>query len=127
MNFNHVLLYVSDLAKSLDFYVDKLGFALVEASSEFPYARIRSTNSDTTIALHGLEQGDRPEAPGVRLYFEVAGLDSFCQRLQERGVLLKRLPEEMPWGWRHAYLDDPDGREISLYWAGDKRLTPTGS
>jgi hypothetical protein len=26
----------------------------------------------------------------------------------------------MPWGWRHAYLNDPDGHEISLYWAGEK-------
>jgi hypothetical protein len=28
----------------------------------------------------------------------------------------------MPWGWKHAYLDDPDGHELSLYWAGKKRL-----
>jgi hypothetical protein len=28
----------------------------------------------------------------------------------------------MPWGWKHAYLDDPDGHEVSLYWAGAKRL-----
>jgi hypothetical protein len=25
-------------------------------------------------------------------------------------------------GWKHAYLDDPDGHEVSLYWAGAKRL-----
>ena len=28
----------------------------------------------------------------------------------------------MPWGWRHAYLNDPDGQEISLYWAGENRM-----
>jgi hypothetical protein len=28
----------------------------------------------------------------------------------------------MPWGWTHAYLNDPDGHEVSLYWAGVKRL-----
>jgi hypothetical protein len=28
----------------------------------------------------------------------------------------------MPWGWEHAYLNDPDGHEVSLYWAGDKRF-----
>ena len=27
------------------------------------------------------------------------------------------MPKDMPWGWRHAYLNDPDGHEISLYWA----------
>jgi hypothetical protein len=31
----------------------------------------------------------------------------------------------MPWGWRHAYLDDPDGHEVSLYWAGRKRFQKT--
>ena len=28
----------------------------------------------------------------------------------------------MPWGWRHAYLNDPEGHEISLYWAGEQRM-----
>ena len=31
----------------------------------------------------------------------------------------------MPWGWRHAYLNDPDGHEISLYWAGENRMQKT--
>jgi hypothetical protein len=31
----------------------------------------------------------------------------------------------MPWGWKHAYLDDPDGHEVSLYWAGAKRFKKT--
>ena len=31
----------------------------------------------------------------------------------------------MPWGWRHAYLNDPDGHEISLYWAGENRMKKT--
>jgi len=35
------------------------------------------------------------------------------------------MPKRMPWGWDHAYLDDPDGHEVSLYWAGTKRLRKT--
>ena len=31
----------------------------------------------------------------------------------------------MPWGWRHAYLNDPDGHEISLCWAGENRMKKT--
>ena len=31
----------------------------------------------------------------------------------------------MPWGWKHAYLDDPDGHEISLYWAAGNRMKKT--
>jgi hypothetical protein len=36
-----------------------------------------------------------------------------------------KLPRMMPWGWRHAYLNDPDGHEISLYWAGENRMKKT--
>jgi hypothetical protein len=28
-------------------------------------------------------------------------------------------------GWRHAYLNDPDAHEISLYWAGENRMKKT--
>jgi hypothetical protein len=31
----------------------------------------------------------------------------------------------MPWGWRLAYLNDPDGHEISIYWAGENRMKKT--
>jgi uncharacterized glyoxalase superfamily protein PhnB len=61
----------------------------------------------------------------VRLYFEVRDLDDFCRRLQKRGFYFTRLPTMMPWGWRHAYLNDPEGHEISLYWAGENRMQKT--
>ena len=58
----------------------------------------------------------------MRLYFEVRDLDAFCQRLRNRGFVFTQQPQMMPWGWRHAYLNDPEGREMSLYWAGDLRM-----
>ncbi|MFN0165911.1 MAG: VOC family protein [Bryobacteraceae bacterium] len=61
----------------------------------------------------------------MRLYFEVPGLDRFCRKLEAAGVTFSKPPAMMPWGWKHAYLDDPDGHEISLYWAGSKRLKKT--
>jgi hypothetical protein len=42
-----------------------------------------------------------------------------------KGVVFEQMPKDMPWGWRHAYLRDPDGRQISLYSAGAKRLGKT--
>ena len=62
---------------------------------------------------------------GVRLYFEVPDLDEFCQKLRRRGFFFTQLPQMMPWGWRHAYLNDPEGHEISLYWAGELRMKKT--
>jgi catechol 2,3-dioxygenase-like lactoylglutathione lyase family enzyme len=122
MKFNHVMVYVSDVAKAVDFYAGTLGLVVIEDMIAHGYARLRSPDSDTTIALHGLNEGNTADAPGIRLYFEVERLDEFCKQLEARGVIVKQPPREMPWGWRHAYLDDPDGHEVSLYWAGEQRL-----
>ena len=90
------------------------------------YARLRSPHGESTIALHLAEPGHEPARNGgMRLYFEVKELDKFCQALETAGVKLSQPPKVMPWGWRHAYLDDPDGNEVSLYWAGMKRLRKT--
>lgn len=63
-----------------------------------------------------------PSQEGIRLYFEVKELDEFCNELASNGVKFDQMPADMPWGWKHAYLRDPDGHELSLYWAGEKRL-----
>lgn len=120
--FNHAMIYVRDPGPAVHFYMDLLGFELID---EYPgvYARLRAPNGDGTIALHKLEPGaSMPEGQGIRLYFEVEDLQGFCKRLEDAGVRFTQLPKMMPWGWEHAYLDDPDGYEISLYHAGAKRL-----
>jgi uncharacterized glyoxalase superfamily protein PhnB len=45
-----------------------------------------------------------------------------CSALERAGVEFTKPPAPQPWGWAHAYLDDPDGHEISLYYAGKQRL-----
>lgn len=121
LEFNHAMIYVRDRDRALRFYAGELGFRLVE---KLPgYARLRSPGGRTTIALHELGEGVRSvRSEGIRLYFETRHLERFCARLARRGVRFKQMPQRMPWGWMHAYLDDPDGHEISLYWAGAKRF-----
>jgi catechol 2,3-dioxygenase-like lactoylglutathione lyase family enzyme len=120
------MIYTTRLPEALGFYRDALGFRVVDM---YPgaYARLTSPAGGTTIALHVVDDGQVMEArtEGLRLYFEVQGLDSFCDALARRGVTIDKMPEDMPWGWRHAYLRDPDGHEISLYWAGKARFAKT--
>jgi len=126
LEFNHAMIYVAELDRSLAFYRDVLGFKVIET---YPgaYARLRSPSGTTSIALHVLEKGQGldPKLEGMRLYFEVKGLDTFCDALKAKGVAFLQPPKDMPWGWRHAYLGDPDGHQISLYWAGARRFKPT--
>jgi uncharacterized glyoxalase superfamily protein PhnB len=89
------------------------------------YAHMRAPGGNGTIALHQSGPGASVSSDGVRLYFEVHDLDDFCRELQQKGFHITQLPRMMPWGWRHAYLNDPDGHEMSLYWAGENRMKKT--
>ena len=128
LTFNHAMVYSKDVDRCLVFYRDLLGFKLIEDfrhEGKSLYARLRAPGGDGTIALHQASTGAPVGSEGVRLYFEVAELDDFCRKLQKKGFYITQLPRMMPWGWRHAYLNDPDGHEISLYWAGANRMKKT--
>ena len=128
LTFNHAMIYVKDVERGLRFYRDLMGFKLIEDfrfEGQPVYARLRAPGGDGTIALHLAGPGVSLASDGVRLYFEVRELDEFCRKLQQKGFYITQLPRMMPWGWRHAYLNDPDGHEISLYWAGENRMQKT--
>jgi catechol 2,3-dioxygenase-like lactoylglutathione lyase family enzyme len=125
LTFNHAMIYVKDVQRALGFYRDLMGFKLIEDfryEGTPVYARLRAPGGDGTIALHQAGPGASLVSEGVRLYFEVRDLDDFCRKLMQRGFYITQMPRMMPWGWRHAYLNDPDGHEISLYWAGENRM-----
>jgi catechol 2,3-dioxygenase-like lactoylglutathione lyase family enzyme len=128
LTFNHAMIYAKDVERGLHFYRDLMGFKLIEDfryEGRSVYARLRAPGGDGTIALHQAGPGVPISSEGVRLYFEVGDLDGFCRKLQQKGFYITQLPHLMPWGWRHAYLNDPDGHEISLYWAGENRMQKT--
>ena len=107
LTFSHAMVYVRELAPALHFYAGLLGFKEIEVYHN-AYARLRPASGQGTIALHLIEPGKTlpPEMESVYI-----SSTSFTQ-----------LPKMMPRGWKHAYLNDPDGHEVSLYWVGRKRL-----
>jgi len=128
LDFNHAMVYARDVERSLRFYSDLLGMKKVDEfryEGKPIYARLHAQEGEGTIALHQLGPGASTASDGVRLYFETPDLDDFCRSLQAKGVYLTQFPKLMPWGWKHAYLDDPDGHEISLYWAAGGRMKKT--
>ncbi len=128
LTFNHAMIYCKDVQRALDFYRGWMGFRLLDDfkyEGKVVYARMHAPGGDGTIALHQAGPGASVTSDGVRLYFEVRELDDFCRKMQKRGFYFTQLPTMMPWGWRHAYLNDPEGHEISLYWAGENRMQKT--
>jgi catechol 2,3-dioxygenase-like lactoylglutathione lyase family enzyme len=126
--FNHAMVYSANVQRALGFYRDLLGFKVIDEfrhEGTILYARLRAPGNDGTIAVHMAGPGTPLTSDGVRLYFEIRDVDGFCHKLQAKGFYITQMPRMMPWGWRHAYLNDPDGHEISVYWAGENRMKKT--
>ncbi|HZU22045.1 MAG TPA: VOC family protein, partial [Terriglobales bacterium] len=122
------MIYCRDVERSLAFYAKMFGFKVVDQfryEGKVVYARLVAPAGQGTIALHQAAPGAAVSSEGVRLYFEIRDLEAMCEKLKRAGVYFTQMPQLMPWGWRHAYLDDPDSHEISLYWAGKNRLEKT--
>jgi hypothetical protein len=51
-------------------------------------------------------------------------LDEYVADLQTKGIAFTELPNDKPWLWREAHLQDLDGNRLILFWAGENRKNP---
>lgn len=120
MNLNQVTIPVTNVEQSISFY-QQIGLRLIVKALPH-YARFECPEGDATFSLHQVEQ--RPNTEGIWIYFEIAALDIYVQKLTEKGIGFEELPEDKPWLWREARLKDPDGNQLILYFAGANRKNP---
>lgn len=122
MRLNQVTAPASDLEVSIAFY-QLLGLRLIVKSPH--YARFELPKGEATFSLH-LVEGPIPRANTPQLYFEVSdvGLDAQFERLKAAGIAFEREPVAQSWLWREAWLRDPAGNSICLYYAGENRRFP---
>lgn len=116
MKVNYVIIFVSDMDRSVSFYRDVVGLPLKFASpgwSEF-------TTEGATLALHMTEPGppgsgeSLPQPAGTcRPGLRVSDLDEFHQKMGAREVACVQEPETV-FGSRVAQYRDPDGLVISV-------------
>ena len=119
MNLNQVTVAVTDVPRAIAFY-QRLGLRLIVDSLP-DYARFVCPDGQASFSLSREAQ----VVPGSTLvYFECGELDAEVVRLQAEGLAFEQLPQDQPWLWREAYLRDPDGNRICLYYAGANRLNP---
>lgn len=120
MNLNQVTVPSTDVARAVEFY-KRLG--LVQIVESLPkYARFVCPDGDTTFSIHLADQTDGKG--GVVVYFECDDLDERVAHLKQAGIEFESDPVDQSWLWREAYLRDPDGNLICLYYAGENRLNP---
>ena len=116
MRINYVIIFVSDMKRSVAFYRDVLGLRLKFESpgwTEF-------ATDGATLALHYSEQPNpdankHTHAPAghCRPGFGVADLDEFHQKMVEKNVPCIEQPKEV-FGNRIAQYADPDGQAFSV-------------
>lgn len=122
---NHAVLYVRDVARSVAFYRDALGFQPLEDMDVIPGAAfLRATGSTNDHDLGLFEVGADADASGagrgtVGLYhlaWEVDTLDELeriAGRLQELGALAGASDHSTT---KALYAKDPDGLEFEVSW-----------
>ena len=100
-----------DYPRSRAFYVEKLGFRVVEEGGDPPRFGIFERRQSVLFvdAWHG---GPAPSRGGWAAYLHVAGLDALCAELRDAGAPLTRPIERTVYGMREFEVTDPDGNVI---------------
>ena len=111
---DYLVIYVSDMARSVAFYRDTLGLPVRFSApgwTEF-------NTGGTTIALHKQIAGEarvaEPAAGQATLSFAVDDLQQAYETLKAEGVEFSLAPQKQVSGITLATLRDPDGFRIGL-------------
>ncbi len=112
-------LTVDDLAVSLDWYRDVLGFHVAQEMShegKLVGASVRAGSVEMLLIQDDFAKGrERKKGQGLRLYCTTAmDLDQLAEAIVERGGALAQEPRDEPWGARDFAVTDPDGFQISI-------------
>jgi uncharacterized glyoxalase superfamily protein PhnB len=112
-------LTVDDLAASLAWYRDVLGFIVAEEMRQegrLMGVRLKAGSVDFLLVQDDFAKGrDRQKGVGFRLYgFTGQDIDQLAAAVRERGGQLAHEPRDQPWGAREFAVIDPDGFQISI-------------
>jgi uncharacterized glyoxalase superfamily protein PhnB len=110
-------LTVDDLAKSIAWYRDAIGFTVEREHERNGKMVAASLKAGSIQILLGQDDGakgmDRVKGAGFSLQFTTAqNIDDLANRLKAYGATLESEPMDMPWGVRAFRVVDPDGFKL---------------
>jgi lactoylglutathione lyase len=124
LRFGYTILYVEDVARSLDFYERALGLERRFLHESGDYGELETGATALAFATHELAASNIPGVfngigeNGGRPPFEVCFVTEDVQgaygRAVEAGADAVTEPTTKPWGQDVAYLRDPDGNLIEI-------------
>jgi len=119
---NHAVLYVSDVARTIDFYENALDFRVISSFPGGAFFQAPGSTNDHDLGVFEIGREAGPSAAGrgtVGLYhlaWEVETLDDLerlAHRLSDRGALVGASDHGTT---KSLYAKDPDGLEFEVVW-----------
>jgi len=120
MNLNQVTIYSEKPVETVEFF-EKLGLRRIVDSLP-RYGRLECPDGESTLSVHIAD--DVVVTNNIVLYFDCENLDETVAELKTKGLAFDEDPTDREWLWRQAYLRDPNGNKICLFYAGDNRKNP---
>ncbi len=117
-----VILLVSDMDTSVQFYKEILNIPIKKRSDEWT----EFFNKETVLALHPAKNKEKLKSgQHILIGFSASDFDQTIKNLQEKKVAFFKNPKEEGFG-KHAIIEDPDGHLISIVKLKENPLDPDG-
>ena len=118
-SFAYTILYVLDVAQSIQFYEQVFGLEQKFISPEGDYGEIVSGSTTLAFAQHELAMSNLPDgyqkssisekAFGIELAFTTANVEQLYEKAIHHGATAVHPAKVKPWGQTVAYVRDPNG------------------
>jgi glyoxylase I family protein len=119
---HHVAIINSDLAKAREFYVEKLGFAIVnevdrpEKDDHIMWLELNGLQLEIFIMKDPPARPTDPEALGLRhLAFRVASVEDTVKELEKLGIPCEPVRMDIYSQRKMTFFYDPDGLPLELH------------
>jgi lactoylglutathione lyase len=117
-----VILLVSDMNTSVQFYKEILNIPIKKRSDEWT----EFFNKETVLALHPAKNKEKLKSgQHILIGFSASDFDQTVKNLQEKKVAFVKNPREEGFG-KHAIIEDPDGHLISIVKLKENPQDPDG-
>ena len=121
MKLKYTIMYVENVAKTLEFYRDAFGFSISFLHESGDYGELQT--GETTLSFSSLELMNQlgkgavkptPSAPTFEIAFETDRVEQQLNQALDAGAELVQAVEEMPWGQTTAYVHDINGYLVEI-------------